>query len=68
LPTKGEPDLYLVTVSEKIANGPEGEKRHDEYMAWRKKTIAQMQKESGNRAEVREVGSEMLLQEMTFRK
>jgi hypothetical protein len=67
-PRKGEPDLYLVTVSDKIANGPDIEKRQDEYMAWRKKTIAQMQKESGNRAEFREVGGEMLLQEMTFRK
>jgi hypothetical protein len=36
-------------------------------MEWRKKTIAQMEKESGNRAEFREVGSSSLLQELTFR-
>jgi hypothetical protein len=67
-PRKGEPDLYLVTVTDKIASGPEGEKRQDEYMAWRKKTVAQMQKESGDRAEVRELGSNSLLQELKFRK
>jgi len=37
-------------------------------MAWRKKTVAQMQKESGDRADVRELGSNLLLQELTFRK
>jgi hypothetical protein len=64
---KGEPDLYLVSISERLASGPEAEKRSDEYMAWKKKSQAQMQKESGNRAEVREIGSSMLLQELKFR-
>jgi len=67
-PRKGEPDLYLISVSDKIASGPEGEKRQEEYMAWRKKTLAQMDKESGDRAEVRELGSNSLLQELKFRK
>ncbi len=65
---KGEPDLYLVTISERLPSGAEGEKRSDEYMAWKKKSQAQMQKESGNRLEVREIGSSLLLQEMKFRK
>jgi hypothetical protein len=64
---KGEPDLYLVTISERLASGPEAEKRNEDYMAWKKKSQAQMQKESGNRAEVREIGSSMLLQELKFR-
>ena len=64
----GEPDLYLVTVTDKIVSGPESEKRQDEYMAWRKKTIEQMQGESGNRAEYREVMSSELLQKLEFRK
>jgi hypothetical protein len=64
----GEPDMYLVTVREEIPSGATSEKRSDEYMAWRKKTLAQMEKESGNRAEFREVISGSLLQEMTFRK
>jgi hypothetical protein len=66
-PRTGEPDLYLVTVSEDVASAATSEKRQDEYMAWRKKTLVQMQKESGNRAEFREVISSSLLQEMTFR-
>ena len=64
---KGEPDLYLVVVSERLPSGAEGEKRSDEYIAWKKKTTAQMQKESGNRLEVRELGSSSLLQELKFR-
>ena len=67
-PRKGEPDLYLITITDRIATGAEGEKRSDEYLAWSKTTIAQMQKESGNRAEFRELGSNSLLQELTFRK
>jgi hypothetical protein len=67
-PRKGEPDLYLITVTDQIASGAESEKRQAAYLAWRKKTIAQMQGESGNRAEFREVSTNSLLQEMTFRK
>jgi hypothetical protein len=66
-PRKGEPDLYLVTITDRLVTGAEGEKRTDEYMEWRKKTISQMQKESGDRLEVREVGSNSLLQELKFR-
>ena len=67
-PRPGEADLYLVTVTEDVASAATSEKRQEEYMAWRKKTLVQMQKESGNRAEFREVISSSLLQEMTFRK
>lgn len=66
-PRKGEPDLYLLVMTDRLATGPEGEKRNDEYLAWRKKTEAQMQKESGNRLEVREIESTMLLQELKFK-
>jgi hypothetical protein len=66
-PRKDEPDVYLITITDRIATGPEGEKRSDEYLAWSKTSIAQMQKESGNRAEFREVGSNSLLQELKFR-
>jgi hypothetical protein len=65
---KGEPDLYLITISDHLASGPEGEKRTEEYMAWKKKSQAQMQKESGNRLEVREIESSLLMQELKFRK
>lgn len=63
----GEPDIYLVTISESIVSAAEGDKRTEAFRAWKKKTIAQMQAESGNRAEYREVLSDALLQEMTIR-
>lgn len=66
-PRKGEPDLYLVVVSERLPSGAEGDKRNDEYIAWKKKSAVQMQKESGNRLEVREIESNSLLQELKFR-
>lgn len=67
-PRAGEPDKYLVTITESVVSGAEGRKRTEEYRAWKKKSIAQMQEESGNRAEYREVMSNSLLQEMTFTK
>jgi hypothetical protein len=63
-----EPDLYLVTITDSVVSGAESEKRQQAYMAWRKKTIEQMQSESGNRAEYREVMSDSLLQEYSIRK
>jgi hypothetical protein len=66
-PRKGEPDLYLVIVSETLPSGPEGDKRQDEYMAWKKKSQAQLVKESGNRLEIREIETSSLLQELKFR-
>lgn len=66
-PRKGEPDLYLVVVTERLASGPEAEKRNDEYLAWKKKSNAQLEKESGDRAEVREIQGSMLLQELRFK-
>jgi len=66
-PRAGEPDLYLVRIVDSVVSGAEGEKRQAEYREWQKKTIAQMDAESGNRAEYREVMGTNLLQEMTFR-
>jgi hypothetical protein len=67
-PRAGEPDLYLVRIIENVPSAAEGEKRSDEYMEWRKKSYEQMDSESGNRAEYREVMSSSLLQDLTFRK
>jgi hypothetical protein len=66
-PRSGEPDLYLVRVMESVVSGPEGEKRAQEYREWSKKTMEQLETESGNRAEYREVLSSSLLQELLFR-
>ena len=64
---KGEPDLYLIIISERLPSGAESGKRDDEYEAWKKKTQAQLMKESGNRLEIREIDSSLLLQELNFR-
>ena len=64
---KGEASLYLIRVVESVPSGAEGEKRAQEWVEWRKKTVEQMQEESGNRAEYREVMSESLLQVLNFR-
>ncbi|MDN3919342.1 hypothetical protein [Roseateles violae] len=64
---KGEPDLYLVTITDRLVTGAESEKRDDEYMAWKKKSTAQMQKESGDRLEIREIEGSQLLQELKFK-
>lgn len=66
-PRSGEPDLYLVRVMESVVSGPEGEKRAKEYREWSEKSLEQLQTESGNRAEYREVLSSSLLQELLFR-
>ena len=62
-----EPDLYLVTITDSVVSASEGEKRGEAFRAWKKKTMEQMLTESGNRAEYREVMSDMLLQEMMIR-
>jgi len=64
---KGEADLYLIRVMENMASGPEGDERGKEFVEWKKKTADEMQAESGNRAEYREVTSSSLLQVMNFR-
>lgn len=66
-PRAGEPDVYLVTIVDRLVSGAEGEKRNDEYMAWQSKSIADMEAESGNRAEYRELLGNELLQEYTIR-
>ena len=67
-PRKGEANLYLITITDRLVTGPEGEKRQAEYMEWKKKTLSQMDKESGDRLEIREVLGDQLLQELKFRK
>jgi len=66
-PRAGEADLYIIRVIESVVSGPEGEKRQKEYQEWAKKSLEQMQGESGNRAEYREVMTSSLLQVLNFR-
>jgi hypothetical protein len=52
---------------ESVVSGAEGDKRGKEYREWQTKSMEEMQAESGNRAEYREVMSSSLLQELNFR-
>ncbi len=63
----GEPDLYLITVSEDIPSAEVGDKRYEEFRKWKKESIESMVERSGNRAEYRTVMGSSLLQEMHFR-
>ncbi|WP_156945572.1 hypothetical protein [Hyphomonas johnsonii] len=63
----GEPDLYLISVIDHVPSGPEGEAQFVAYRAWAKSSAEKLQAESADRAEFREIMSNSLLQEMTFR-
>ena len=63
----GEPQVYLTATYRDIPNGAEIERRNREWEAWSKKTDAQMDAESGNRAKFRKLRGTMLLQEYTIR-
>jgi len=67
-PREGEPDLYLIIVSPSLANSDEADKRGQAFREFNKTSMAQMQAESGARAEFRTVGSQMLLRELMLRK
>ena len=62
-----EADLNLIRVMKIVPSGAEGEKRQKEYQDWQTKTIKEMQAESGNRAEYREVMSTSIKQHLTLR-
>jgi len=66
-PRDGEPNIYLTQTFAEIPSGAESEKRAVEWATWRKKSEAEMDAESGDRAKFRTVKSSMLLQEYTVR-
>ena len=65
---KGEPDLYLMRRFKNMPDGVEGERRSAMIRAQVKLDDAQMEAASGDRAKFRHVDSNMLLQEMKWRK
>ena len=65
---KGEPDLYLVRRFKNIPDGIEGDRRAAQIRAQVKMDDAQMEAASGDRAKFRHVDSDMLLQELHWRK
>ena len=64
----GEPNIYLTQTYRVIPTGAESEKRNKEWEAWSKKSDAQMETESGDRAKFRTQRGTMMLQEYTIRK
>ncbi len=63
-----EPDLYLVTISDRIATPAESEAREKELNAYLQSSQRQQDTMSGARAKFRHLGGTMLLQELTYRK
>jgi hypothetical protein len=64
----GEPNVYLTTTYRDIPNGAESERRQKEWAGWSKKSDAQMDVESSDRAKFRKLRGTMMLQEYTIRK
>ena len=67
-PREGEPDLYLIRVYASVPSADEQEKRGQAFREFNKKTMAQLQAESGARADYRTSGSQVLLRELVLRK
>ncbi|MEH6789832.1 hypothetical protein [Parasphingorhabdus sp.] len=66
-PRDGEPTMYLTQTFPSWPSGTEMEKRNKEWEAFDKRTNAQLDAESGNRAKFRKVTGSMTLQEATVR-
>ena len=66
-PREGEPDLYLIQVFAGMPRSDEADKRAQAFRDFNKKTTAQLQAESGARADYRTSGSQLLLRELVLR-
>jgi len=64
----GEPDLYLITITDRLTTPAEDEAREKEFNAFLATSARQQDRESGQRAKYRKLGSTMLLQEMLYKK
>ena len=64
----GEPNVYLTETYTTVPTGAEMEKRNKEWEAWWKKTDAQLDAVSGDRAKFRTQRGTMMLQEYKVRK
>ncbi len=64
----GEPDLYLVTITDHITTPAEDEAREKELNAFLATTSRDEDKKSGARAKYRKLGGAMLLQELLYKK
>jgi len=64
----GEPDLYLVTISDHVTTAAEDEAREKEFNAYLATTSRDLDKQSGARATYRHLGGTQLLQELIYKK
>ncbi len=64
----GEPDLYLVTISDHVTTPAEDEAREKELNAFLATTARDQDKQSGARAKFRKLGGSMLLQELLYKR
>ena len=64
----GEPDLYLVTITDHLTTPAEDEARSKEINAYLQTTDRQQDTRRGERAKYRKLGGNMLLQELVYRK
>jgi hypothetical protein len=63
-----EPDLYLVTISDRLPSPAEDVTREAEMNAFLATTTRQQDAQSGARAKFRHLGGSQLLQEMVYKK
>ncbi|HEU5286266.1 MAG TPA: hypothetical protein VFU20_07135 [Sphingomicrobium sp.] len=64
----GEPDLYLVTISDRITTPAEDEAREKEMNAYLATNARKQDEQSGARAKYRKLGGNMLLQELLYKR
>lgn len=62
-----EPDIYLVTTFSRMATPEENDQREAAYQDYMKRSTAQLQAESGERAKFRTIGSSSLLRHLKKR-
>lgn len=62
-PRAGEPDIYLITVMDRVPSGPDSNARDKQFEAWSKTNSKTLIEESGNRAQYRTLMGNMLLQQ-----
>lgn len=59
----GEPDIYLITIMDRLPSGPDSDAREKQFEAWSKSNAKTLSEESGNRAQYRTLMGNMLLQQ-----
>ena len=62
-PRAGEPDIYLISVMDRVPSGPDSNARDKQFEAWSKTNAKTLSEESGNRAQYRTLMGNMLLQQ-----